>query len=149
MDIQIIRANRDHALDVAALFDEYRAFYGQPRDPQGALDFISARLRKQDSVILFAWHLEEGYGMGFTQLYPSFSSVAMQRIYILNDLYVTASARRKGVAARLLRAAETFARAAGAIRLELATAPDNHAAQALYEAEEWLRDPFFHYSKST
>jgi len=147
MDIQIIRANRDHALDVAALFDAYRVFYEQPRDPQSALDFISERLQREDSVILFAWHAREGYGMGFTQLYPSFSSVAMQRIYILNDLFVAAEARRKGIAARLLQAAEDFARSAGALRLELATAPDNRSAQALYEREGWVRDPFWHYSK--
>ena len=39
----------------------------------------------------------------------------------------------------LLSAAADFGREAGAIRLELETMPDNHAAQALYRAEGWVQ----------
>lgn len=134
---------------VAELFNQYRVFYEQASDLPAARAFIGERLQRQDAVLLWAKDTESGAALGFTQLYPSFSSVAMQRIYILNDLFVHPAGRRQGIAAQLLTAAEEHARQAGAIRLELATAPDNIGAQALYEREHWIRDPFFHYSKAT
>ena len=78
-----------------------------------------------------------GKVVGFTQLYPSFSSVRAGRAFVLNDLYVDIAARRLGVARALLQAAADFARADGAIRLELETDPDNRSAQALYRHMGW------------
>ena len=61
--------------------------------------------------------------------------------------FVNPGARRRGVGRALLRAAPEHARAHGAVRLELATARSNAAAQALYQAEGWQRDhDFFRYS---
>ena len=53
--------------------------------------------------------------MGFTQFYPSFSSVSLARIFVLNDLFVHECARRKGVASKLLSAATEFAQVLGAV----------------------------------
>jgi GNAT superfamily N-acetyltransferase len=50
------------------------------------------------------------YGLGFVQLFPSFSSVRAAAIFVLNDLFVLPSARRIGVGAQLLRAAAEKAR---------------------------------------
>jgi ribosomal protein S18 acetylase RimI-like enzyme len=65
------------------------------------------------------------------------------RTYLLNDLFVSAAARRCGVAAALLRAAAEQARALGAASLSLSTALDNAPAQALYESLGWQRDAQF------
>ena len=81
--------------------------------------------------------------MGFTQFYPSFSSVSLARIFVLNDLFVHECARRKGVASKLLSAATEFAQALGAIRVSLSTAISNESAQALYQAAGWTRDEQF------
>ena len=78
--------------------------------------------------------------MGFTQLYPSFSSVSLARTFILNDLFVVPSHRRSGVGSELLRAAVEHARALGAVRVTLNTDIQNTAAQATYEARGWKRD---------
>src|SRR5439155_315958 len=75
--------------------------------------------------------VEGGRALGFTQLYPSFSSVSMRPIWILNDLFVAEGARWRGVGGRLLRAARDHATKTGAARLVLATAVTNAAAQAL------------------
>jgi GNAT superfamily N-acetyltransferase len=75
--------------------------------------------------------------VGFTQLYPAFSSVSAAHVWILNDLLVLPDARRNGVARALLSAAADFARADGALRLELETDHDNVTAQALYRAMGW------------
>jgi putative acetyltransferase len=129
---------------VAPLFDAYRQFYGQPPDLDGARRFLTERLKRGDSVIIA--EVENGRALGFTQLYPSFSSVSMKPILILNDLFVAEDARRRGVGARLLGAAQDHALRTGAARLVLSTAFTNTKAQALYEREGWLRDTvFIHY----
>jgi GNAT superfamily N-acetyltransferase len=90
--------------------------------------------------------VQGGQALGFTQLYPSFSSVSMRPVWILNDLYVAEDARRRGVGARLLRAARDHAMKTGAVRLALSTAVTNTAGQALYERDGWRRDTaFLHY----
>jgi GNAT superfamily N-acetyltransferase len=129
---------------VAPLFDAYRQFYGQLPDPDGARRFLAERLGRGESVIYAV--VEGRRALGFTQLYPSFSSVSMRPIWILNDLFVAEGARRRGVGARLLRAARDHALRTGAARLALSTAVTNTAAQALYERDGWRRDTaFLHY----
>ncbi|MDO1528062.1 GNAT family N-acetyltransferase [Fulvimonas sp. R45] len=142
MSFQIRQAGI-HDLDaLAPLFDGYRRFYGQPSDPARARDFLAARFRHHESLILLA-HDAQGAGLGFTQLYPLFSSVRMVRTYLLNDLFVAEAARRQGVAKALVEAAMAHAKALGAASLSLSTAHDNHAAQALYESLGWQRDTQF------
>ena len=126
---------------VAQLFDAYRVFYEQPSDPALSRAFVAERLGVKDSEIFIAER--NGEAIGFTQLYPSFSSTRAKRIYILNDLYVAPQGRRSGAARALLTAATAFARENGAIRLTLSTAHTNVAAQALYEAVGWIRDEQF------
>ncbi|MFK2931001.1 GNAT family N-acetyltransferase [Dyella agri] len=142
MSLEIRRATF-HDLDMLVpLFDGYRQFYGKPSDPAGAREFLTARLRLNESMILLA-HDGHGAALGFTQLYPLFSSVRMVRTWLLNDMFVAASARRQGVAKALLEAAATQARNLGAASLSLSTAHDNLAAQALYESMGWQRDTEF------
>jgi GNAT superfamily N-acetyltransferase len=82
--------------------------------------------------------------VGFAQLYPSFSSVSLARVFILNDLFVAEAGRRKGVATALLAALEAHAWAFGAARVTLNVARDNPQAQALYRAQGWTQDAQFH-----
>lgn len=126
---------------LTGLFDGYRQFYGQKSDVSAARRFLSDRFEHQQSVIFIADDGEAG--LGFTQLYPSFSSMRMTRTLILNDLYVIPGARKRGVAKALLSAATDYARQIGAVWLSLSTANDNLSAQALYEADGWVREALF------
>ena len=138
-----VRQASIHDLDlVAPLFDGYRQFYGKPADLELARRFLHERLQQQDSVVLFAID-EEGRGIGFTQLYPLFSSVRAARTYLLNDLFVAPEARRAGIAVALLREAAELARAMGAVGMSLSTAHTNTPAQRLYESLGWKRDEQF------
>jgi len=145
METQNIFVRRASLADVdlvAPLFDAYREFYEQTPDLALARTFLRERLEQDQSVIFLALR-SDGSAVGFTQLYPSFSSARAQRIFILNDLFVDPGVRRRGVGQRLLDAAADFGRSAGAIRLTLSTAHANTAAQALYEAHGWRRDEIF------
>ena len=132
-----------HDLDaLTPLFDGYRQFYGQPSNPALARGFLGERLAQRQSLILLARDAG-GAGIGFTQLYPLFSSVRAVRTWLLNDVFVLPQARRQGVAAALLAGAAAQARAAGVASLSLSTALDNAPAQALYESLGWQRDTQF------
>ncbi|MEG4793532.1 GNAT family N-acetyltransferase [Microcoleus sp. LAD1_D1] len=131
--------------EVTRLFDRYRIFYGQVSDLDAARQFIQMRFQQGDSTILIA--LDELRSVGFTQLYPSFSSFSMKRLWILNDLFVEETARRQGVGTQLMQAAETFARQTGAVRIALCTQMTNQSAQSLYESRGYVKDEvFYHYS---
>lgn len=126
---------------LAPLFDSYRQFYGRAGDLQAAREFLSARFNHGESVLFIAH--EGNQPVGFTQLYPSFSSVSMARIFVLNDLFVYKHGRRKGVASKLMSAAVDYANALGAVRVSLSTATSNEAAQRLYQSAGWKRDEQF------
>jgi ribosomal protein S18 acetylase RimI-like enzyme len=142
-DITIRRATATDAAEVARLFDLYRQFYEQPADAGLARRFIGERVDRKESIIFVAD--ADGTLVGFTQLYPTFCSVAAAPIFVLYDLFVAEEARRGGVARALMAAATEHARQAGAVRLELATARTNRAGQALYESLGWKRDDAFHH----
>lgn len=123
---------------IAGLFDGYRQFYDQVSDLVAARNFLQARFEHGQSVVLLAE--SQGQAVGFTQLYPSFSSVSMARVFVLNDLFVAPTARRIGIGEALLTAAADHARQLGAVRLSLTTNVQNFPAQALYESMGWMRD---------
>ena len=128
------------------LFDRYRQFQGQASDPTAARDFLRARFDHGESVIFISHRGEDP--AGFAQLYPSFSSVSLRRVFVLNDLFVDESARRLGVASKLLAALEAYAWSLGAARITLSAARTNTSAQALYELLGWKQDEqFFMYHR--
>lgn len=131
---------------LAALFDAYRQFYGQPSDVPAAREWLRSRLRFGESKVLVA--RQGAAAVGFAQLYPMFSSVRMARTWILNDLFVLPATRRQGVARALLDAAAAFARADGAASIQLETARDNAAARATYRDAGWHEDATQWYSLS-
>ncbi|MGF1770598.1 GNAT family N-acetyltransferase [Enterovibrio makurazakiensis] len=143
--MNIIKATPSDTPTVAPLFNQYRVFYGQPDDPILAHDFIHARLTLEESVIFFAID-EQGMAVGFTQLYPMFSSVSAQRIWVLNDLFVGDSQRGKGTGNALLKAAKAHALATGVCGIALETSVSNCGAQKLYESLGYEKDiEHFHY----
>lgn len=134
-----VRQASIHDLDtLVPLFDGYRQFYKQSSDSARARSFLAERFAHHESLILLACD-DQGAGLGFTQLYPLFSSVRTLRIYLLNDLFVAQDARRHGVGKALLSASAEHARALGAASLWLQTELDNSSAQALYESLGWKR----------
>jgi ribosomal protein S18 acetylase RimI-like enzyme len=141
---EIRQVRIDDIDSIVPLFDAYRVFYGKPSDLAGAREFLMARLVNRDSVIFLAETHERRVPAGFTQLYPSFSSTRMARIWILNDLFVAPDARRGGVGKALLAEAARFGRQSGAARLVLSTARTNSSAQRLYESMGWQRDEMFY-----
>jgi ribosomal protein S18 acetylase RimI-like enzyme len=132
---------------VSNLFNLYRMFYEAESDLEGAKNYIKERIESKESVI-FVVKDKQKY-VGFTQLYPTFSSISMKRAWILNDLYVDLEARKQGVGEILLHKAKDFAVESEAKSISLSTAPDNFSAHILYEKSGYVRDSqFYHYELS-
>ncbi len=141
--ISIEKAGPEHIGEIAPLFDQYRIFYKQSSDIEAARHFLNDRFIKEECTVFLA-RIEEK-AVGFTLLYTSFSSVGMQPVFILNDLYVSSDFRSKGIGELLLEAAKTYCRQKKYKGLALETAVDN-PAQYLYEKLGWKKDTHcFHY----
>lgn len=143
--MEISLACKEQIENLSVLFDQYRAFYKQSSNLEFARKFLEDRFQNNDSVIFTASN--NGEIVGFTQLYPSFSSVSMKRIWILNDLFVKEGYRKRGVAKLLMSAAQKYGHKTGALRIVLATQISNIAAQTLYESCGYAKEEeFYHYA---
>lgn len=130
---------------VVPLFDAYRQFYNQPGNVGAVEQFLQDRVSKGESVVFLA--TINGEPAGFVQLYPTYSSIALQRAYILNDLYVDEKFRKQGVGRSLIEKCYAYCVKKNARFVTLETAEDNHQAQKLYEQMGMQQDEMLHYSK--
>ncbi|NNF32636.1 MAG: GNAT family N-acetyltransferase [Saprospiraceae bacterium] len=141
--MHIRKATLNDLKPLAMLFDDYRVFYKQQSDLSAAEAFLKGRISNNESVIFIAEN--DDCILGFTQLYPTFSSVSLESFYILNDLYVSTDSRGKGIGKAILNYCQNWVINHGYKGLSLETASDN-PAQNLYEREGWSRDKgFYHY----
>jgi GNAT superfamily N-acetyltransferase len=128
------------------LFDGYRMFYKQASDLERARKFLTSRITQGESVIYIAMAQEKP--IGFTQLYPIFSSVSMEPMYILNDLFIDAAYRSKGVGTALIDAVKQRCIAENQKGIVIQTKTTN-PAQKLYEHLGFKKDPDLHYFWAT
>ena len=150
-EIEIKQLTLADAELVIDLFDLYRIFYKQSSNLQLAADFIKERLSQNESTIFVAL-MKDGdkqVPVGFTQLYPTYSSMRATKNWILNDLYVKVDYRKLGIGESLIKSAMLFAKTNNAKFVQLETAYDNKIAQSLYERigfrKQELEQEFFLY----
>jgi len=141
----IRRAKKKDIEQLSVLFDKYRIFYKQQSDVGAARSFLKKRMKRKESVIFVAEERKDL--IGFTQLFPIFSSVSMKRTWLLNDLYVNEKARGMGAGSKLLNAAKEFGEETNSKWLLLQTAADNLTAQKVYEKNGWIKETDFFYRR--
>ncbi len=142
MPLSIIRATIDYVDQLTPLLDGYRQFYKQASDLENGRAFLHERLTNNESVIFLA--LLDGEAVGFTQLYPLFTTTLLKRMWLLNDLFVAPAGRKQGVGEALLERARQFGIETKAQRLMLKTNVANTTAQKLYERTGWVRETDFY-----
>lgn len=143
--MEIIKATLNELDIISNLFDLYRQFYNQQSDIAAARIFLSERINKNESVIFLAVVEKINIGIGFVQLYPSFSSVSMKRSLILNDLFVHENFREQGIAKALIERAISYAIETKANGLALETQISNVSAQRLYDKKGFKKDDEHYY----
>ena len=134
--MEIFEATSFDITELSQLFNDYRIFYKQPSDAAACRKFIAERLQNRDSTIFVVRNETEIFG--FAQLYPLFSSVQMKRLWLLNDLFVKQSARRKGIARMLIERCRELAVETHAYGLLLETGKNNIEGNKLYPAEDFI-----------
>lgn len=142
--MRIIQASLEHLDLIAPLFVKYREFYGELPFPDSSRAFLEKRLRRKESVIYLALPDDDDKRLlGFCQLYPSYSSLSLKRVWILNDIYVAEDARRQLVADHLLKTAKKMAKQTQAVRMRVSTSANNDIAQKTYESIGFREDTEF------
>ena len=145
MEYRLARENELEAL--AVLFHEYRSTSISLDNLASLSDsdaWLKARFKHQDAVFILA--LEETKIVGFITLYQGFSSVSLEKYWILNDLYVRVSVRGKGCAKELMVFAHAYAVETGAKGIELETGEHNLIAQSLYDGLGYVENSHYkHY----
>ena len=142
--ISISRVTGTEIPDIEELVHQYREFYNQPRDEK-TKQFLADRIKAEDACVYVANYVEELNirAVGFALCYPTYSTVSLSPVWLLNDIFVDERYRRHGIAQSLMAHVETAAKESGATRIFLRTAEDNEVAQALYEKRGWIRDNTF------
>jgi GNAT superfamily N-acetyltransferase len=141
--MRIVQATLDHLNQLTPLFVDYREHFGQLAYPDSSRSFLEKRISRKESVIYLAMADDEDKILGFCQLYPSFSSLSLKRVWVLNDIYVCQDARRQLVADRLIQAAKQLAKETNAVRLRVASSVNNEVAHKLYESIGFQEDTEF------
>ncbi len=142
--MRIVQATLEHLDLLNPLFVKYREFYGELPFPDSSRKFLEKRLRRKESVIYLALADDDDTKiLGFCQLYPSFSSLSLKRVWILNDIYVAEDARRQLVADRLLQTAKKMAKETNAVRMRVSTSAGNEVAKKVYESIGFREDSEF------
>lgn len=139
--MRIISADLDHLDLLTPMFVHYRELYGAMPQLHASKEYLAERLNKQEAIILLA--MENDTPLGFCLAYPSFSSISLRPIWILNDLYVIEDARRRHIAKQLLQAIANKARSNNVLRIRVSINASNEVAQRLYESVDFAEDQHF------
>lgn len=131
--MKIIQVKIAHLDEVVDLFDAYRVWYRKESNKEMAKEFLGERIQNEESII-YACTNEEDKLVGFTQLYPIFSSVRMKRMWLLNDLFVDPNYRGQGISKMLINQAKDLCKKTNACGVLLETETTNHIGNNLYPA---------------
>ncbi len=143
--MKIITATLDELPQIAILFDMYRVFYKKTSDIAGATAFLQDRLTQKDSQIFLLVAENEKDIIGFTQLYPLWSSTRMGKLWLLNDLFIHPAQRGHGFAHLLMERAKQLARETHAVGVMLETAKSNDIGNNLYPKAGFELDTAFNW----
>lgn len=143
-EVTIRRVGPADLEDLLGLMRGYCDFYEVTPSDDDLLGVSRALIEdpEREGVQLLA-RGEGGEAVGFATLYWSWSTTGACRIGVMNDLFVTRSARGSGLADRLIEACRTECARHGSRQLTWQTAPDNLRAQAVYDRvgatrEQWV-----------
>lgn len=124
---------------------EYQRFYEvEEIDEERNREFFARFVApSENGLLLGAWREDEL--LGYACLYWHFTSLVPAETVLMNDLFVTGTARGQGVGRALIKASADVARQRGAHHLEWATDPDNKTAQRLYDSTGAERSTWIEY----
>lgn len=142
-DFTIQQATLNDIDALSLLFDAYRVFYKKESDVEGAKQFLTERMSRNESIVYIC--RKDGIVCGFTQLYPLFSSIRMKLLWLLNDLFVAPEYRGHGMSVALIDEAKKLAVETGACGVSLETDKGNLIGNTLYVKTQFELDEDHNY----
>lgn len=141
----IRKATLEDLDQLTSLFDQYAVFYKNPSNYEKHYAYLKERLENNEAIVFVASDAEQKEKLvGFVLIYITFSSLALNRILILNDLFVDSSARKKGIGEKLIAQTIELAKEMGANDIRLRTAKNNTVAHGLYHKMGFVREDFLY-----
>ena len=135
----VIKASITELEPLSRLFDRYRVFYEKEPHSAAAKLFLWERIIKNEAEIFVCMN-EENIMVGFVLLYPLFSSTRMEKLWLLNDLYVDENHRGKGYSIALINRAKELCKETKACGLMLETSKENAIGNRLYPTTGFTLD---------
>jgi GNAT superfamily N-acetyltransferase len=132
VDITIV-SNESQVQRLLPLMRQYCEFYRVAPPDESLLSMARALVAdpRHEGMQLLA--TDGRTDVGFATLFWSWETTISSRIGVMNDLYVIAAARGRGVSSALIDACLQRCREHGASRMVWQTEADNHHAQAVYD----------------
>lgn len=142
VDITIV-SNESQVQRLLPLMRQYCDFYRVAPPDEALLSMARALVADPTHEGMQLLATDGSTDVGFATLFWSWETTISSRVGVMNDLYVVAAARGRGVSSALVDTCLQCCRDHGALRMVWQTALDNHRAQAVYDhigatREQWL-----------
>ncbi|MFP7298812.1 GNAT family N-acetyltransferase [Neobacillus niacini] len=128
---------------IVPVFDAYREYFKQDKNPEKVEEFLFDRFEHLESVIFIAE--QKGEVIGFAQLYPVFSSLTLQRVWLLNDFFIIEEFRGSGVGTQLFKTVKELTVLTKSKGIELSVEHTNQKAWRFWEKQGFMLDEDFRY----
>lgn len=137
----IRKATLDDLDQLTRLFDQYVVFYKKPSNYEKHKAYLKERIENNEAIIYLAFdESDPKTAIGFVLNYITFSSLALNKIIILNDLFVDSTIRKNGIGEKLIMKTIALANEIDSNLIRLRTAKNNIVAQGLYHKMGFVRD---------
>ncbi len=137
----IRKATLEDLDQLTGLFDQYVVFYKKPSNYEKHKAYLKERLENNEAIVYIAFdETDSKKAIGFALNYITFSSLALNKIIILNDLFVDSTIRKNGIGEKLITQTIVLANEIGSNLIRLRTAKNNIVAQGLYHKMGFVRD---------
>lgn len=129
--------------EIAPIFNDYRVHFGGKSDVDASAKFLFQRFERRDSLMFI--YEEGGNVLGIAHLYPSYSSLSLQSVWILNDFYIVEQHRNNKIGARLFDTVKSYVQETGAKGIELSVEHINDKGWRFWERQGFDIDTEFRY----
>ena len=128
------------------LMRKYQEFYKTAHISDSRNETFFAQFGESSELGCQFLFIESGKAVGFATIYFSFASSITSKVAVLNDLYTLPEYRGAGIGRKLIQHCQHYAQKKGAARLQWVTAPDNTAAQKLYDSLKTKKSSWYFYT---
>ena len=145
--IEIVSKN--NIMEVLPLIRAYQEFYNVADISDFKNEVFFSQFGESNPAGCQFIYRDNGIVVGFATVYFSYASSIISKVAVLNDLYTVSGLRGKGVGRKLVEHCHKYASENNASRLQWVTAPDNEAAQKLYDSIDASKSNWHFYAYNT